>query len=75
MKLSLRQILKQIIYEKVECRNDEMKLYYEYTRYLGVPILKFPRLFYDNEFRKSMKVITFSSIARELRNMKSKGVI
>ena len=52
-----------------------MKLYYEYTRYLGVPILKFPKLFYDDEFRKSMKVITFSSVARELRNMKSKGVI
>lgn len=75
MKLSLRKIIKQIVFDKIECKTDEMRLYYEYTRYLGVPILKFPKLFYDDEFRKSMKVITFSSVARELRNMKSKGVI
>lgn len=75
MKLSLQKIIKQIVFDKMECRNDEMKLYYEYTRYLGVPILQFPKLFYDKDFRADMKIMAFSSISRELRKMKSKGEI
>ena len=75
MKLSLQKIIKQIVFDKIECKTDEMKLYYEYTRYLGVPILQFPKLFYDKEFRENMKVVAFSSVSRELRKMKSKGEI
>lgn len=75
MKLSLRQIIKQIVFDKIECRNDDMKLYYEYTRYLGVPILQFPKLFYDKDFRETMRVVNFSSVSRELRRMKSEGEI
>ena len=75
MKLSLRKIIKQIVFDKIECKTDEMKLYYEYTRYLGVPILQFPKLFYDKDFREGAKLATFATVSRELRAMKSRGEI
>lgn len=73
MRLTLKKILKQIIFDKPECRTDTMKLYYEYLRYVGVAILQIPKLFYDNEFRKQCRVASFSTIERELRKLKHEG--
>lgn len=70
MRLTLQKILSQIIFEKPECQTDSMKLYYEYLRFMEVPILQIPKILYDSEFRTQHHVVSFSTIERELRKLK-----
>lgn len=67
---SVDTIIRKIIKDKPECKNDEMQLFYEYTRYLGLPILQFPKIFYDNKFRKEKNIREFSTVSRALRDIK-----
>lgn len=70
MKFTLKNILKNIITENPKFIDDEMLVYYEYTKYCGVPILKFPKLFVDKEYRKSLGIRPISTVSRELRKLK-----
>lgn len=72
MRLTVQKILSQIIFEKPECKTDSMKLYYEYLRYMQVPILQIAKILYDSEFRKQFHIVPFATVERMLRRLKQR---
>ena len=65
-------LIKEVLAEHPECYDDEMALYFYYVCKCNLPILRYPKMFYDKELRDSYNIKTFGTISREVRKIKAK---